>query len=86
MSGVVLLASGAPARDTSVTLLSEPATSRVISAPLGNFGRTGTDGSFTMPNVAPGSYLLRARAGAVFDPMSGQGEEALMPLSSAPRA
>ncbi|HZI80956.1 MAG TPA: hypothetical protein VFD69_15650, partial [Vicinamibacterales bacterium] len=29
-------------------------------------------------------YLLRARAGAVFDPMSGQGEEALMPLVVGP--
>ena len=84
VSGVVVLASGAPARDTTVTLLSEGGDFSVISTPLGNFGRTGTDGSFTMPNVAPGSYLLRARAGAVFDPMSGQGEEALMPLVVGP--
>ena len=67
-----------------MTLHSEGGDSRVVGTPLGNFGRTGADGTFTMPNVAPGSYVLRARAGAVFDPMSGQGEEALLPLVVGP--
>ena len=83
VSGVVVLASGAPARDTTVALLSAGDFS-VVSTPLGNFGRTGTDGGFTMPNVAPGSYRLQARAGRVFDPMGGQGEEALVPLVVGP--
>jgi hypothetical protein len=85
VSGVVVLASGAPARDTSVTLQSGGGGDfGVVSTPLGNFGRTATDGTFTMPNVAPGSYTLQARAGAVFDPMTGQGEEALLPLVVGP--
>jgi hypothetical protein len=83
VSGVVVLASGAPARDTSVTLHSE-GSGDFVSTPLGNFGRTASDGTFTMPNIAPGSYRLRARAGAVFDPMTGQGEEALLPLIVGP--
>jgi hypothetical protein len=83
VSGVVLSASGAPARDTTVSLLSE-SDFTTVSTPLGNFGRTETNGTFTLPNVAPGSYLLRARVGAVFDPASGQGEEALMPLIVGP--
>jgi hypothetical protein len=85
VSGAVVLASGAPARDTSVTLTAEGGGDfGIVSTPLGNFGRTAADGTFTMPSVAPGSYLLRARAGAVFDPITGQGEEALVPLVVGP--
>ena len=80
VSGVVLLASGVPARDTSISLTSEGGDFTSGSAPLGNFGRSGADGTFTMPNVAPGSYVLTARAGAVFDPIKGEGEEAVVPL------
>jgi hypothetical protein len=84
VSGAVVLASGAPARDTSIQLNTADGNFGVGSAPLGNFGRTGADGTFTMPNVPPGSYMLRARAGAVFDPIKGEGEEAAMPLVVGP--
>ena len=80
VSGLVLLASGVPARDTSITLTSEGGDFTAGSAPLGNYGRTGADGTFTMPNVPPGSYMLHARAGAVFDPIKGEGEETVVPL------
>jgi hypothetical protein len=80
VSGQVLLASGTPARDTSITLTSEGGDFTAGSAPLGNYGRTGADGTFTMPNVPPGSYMLHARAGAVFDPIKGEGEETVVPL------
>jgi protocatechuate 3,4-dioxygenase beta subunit len=79
VSGVVLSASGTPAQDTSVTLFSAGDRS-IIGSSLGNFGRTTANGAFAFPNVAPGSYLLRARNGAVFDPAAGQGEEALLPI------
>ena len=84
VSGVVVLASGAPARDTSIQLTTNDGHFAVGSAPLGNFGRTGADGTFTMPNVPPGNYRLQARAGAVFDPIKGEGEEALVPLVVGP--
>ena len=84
VSGAVVLVSGAPARDTMIQLTTEDGTFGAGSAPLGNFGRTGADGTFTMPNVPPGSYVLRARAGAVFDPVKGEGEEAVMPLVVGP--
>jgi hypothetical protein len=79
VSGVVLSASGTPAPDTSVTLYSAGDRS-MIGSSLGNFGRTTANGAFAFPNVAPGSYVLRARSGAVFDPAAGQGEEALLPI------
>jgi protocatechuate 3,4-dioxygenase beta subunit len=84
VSGTVVLGSGAPAADTSLMLYSERGDFPVVSTPIGNFGRTGDDGRFTMPNVAPGSYRLQARAGRVFDPINGQGEEALVPLVVGP--
>ena len=83
VSGVVLSASGTPATDASVMLLAANDLS-VIGAPLGNFGRAGAGGTFVIANVAPGTYRLQVRSGAVFDPMAGQGEEALMPLTVGP--
>jgi hypothetical protein len=86
VSGLVVLASGAPAKDTSIQLTTADGTFGVGSGPVGNFGRTGADGTFTIPNVPPGSYRLQARAGAPFDPINlkGEGEEALVPLVVGP--
>jgi hypothetical protein len=84
VSGVVVLASGAPARDTSIQLTTDDGNFGVGSGPVGNFGRTGADGAFTIPNVPPGNYKLQARAGAVFDPVKGEGEEAYVPLTVGP--
>ena len=80
VSGVVLSSTGAPAEDASLQLQSTSDIS-ITGVPLGNFGMTQPGGVFTIVNVAPGSYLLSARVGAVFNPMEGQGEEALVPIT-----
>jgi hypothetical protein len=59
IAGMVVGPTGSIANHTAVELLSGT-TMNVIKRPLGNFGMSNDDGTFTFGNVQPGSYLLRA--------------------------
>lgn len=56
VSGMVMNSAGAPA-DAFLTLTSESAE---FGVPLGTGGVTRSDGTFTLPDVAPGRYILTA--------------------------
>jgi hypothetical protein len=73
ISGVVLNAAGAPAPDVEISLLSTRDVN-VVGLPVGNFGRSGPDGTFTIVNVPPGSYVLAAfsKGGNLLDVQEGQ--------------
>ncbi len=62
VSGRVLSSTGAPLSNGRVTLMAagSPGLPR---AAFGTGGRVGADGSFTLSNVAPGSYTLMALSG-----------------------
>ncbi|HEY6510075.1 MAG TPA: carboxypeptidase-like regulatory domain-containing protein, partial [Vicinamibacterales bacterium] len=78
ISGTVLSSRG-PAEDATVRLLSTSDLS-LAGVPLGNFGMTQADGAFTIVNVAPGSYILQASAGATHGPTSEGAEDAAVPV------
>jgi hypothetical protein len=88
VSGVVLRSSGKPAEDATVSLRSDSISlgvSAQISGPppLMITGHTAPDGTFTLPNVPPGSYTLQAVAqrfepGAIFRTTAG-GTQVLEP-------
>ncbi len=79
VSGTVLSARGGPADDASVRLLNVSDFS-VVGVALGNFGMTQADGTFTIVNVVPGSYILTANAGAL-GPVSPDAEDASIPIT-----
>jgi hypothetical protein len=56
ISGLVVSASGAPA-DAFLNLVSEGSE---LGRPIGTGGVTRSDGTFTLPDVAPGRYMLKA--------------------------
>jgi len=72
VSGVVLNGSGAPA-DAFLNLVSEGSEHGV---PVGTGGVTRSDGSFTLADVAPGRYVLKASLRG-----DGPDESATMPLT-----
>jgi hypothetical protein len=61
VSGTVLGANGSPASDVEVNLRRLDNTT--VGTTVGNFGRTGPDGAFTIINVPPGPYVLSAFRG-----------------------
>ena len=63
LSGRVLSSTGGPLSNGRVTLMSADSTG-LPPAAFGAGGRVGADGTFTLSNVAPGSYTLTALSGA----------------------
>jgi hypothetical protein len=61
VAGTVLAANGSPAGDVEVNLRRLDNTT--VGTTVGNFGRTGPDGTFTIINVPPGPYVLTAMRG-----------------------
>ena len=61
VSGTVFSANGSPAGDVEVNLRRLDNTP--VGTTVGNFGRTGPDGTFTIINVPPGPYVLTAMRG-----------------------
>jgi hypothetical protein len=72
ISGVVLSASGGPA-DAFLNLVSEASE---LGVPLGVGGVTRSDGTFTLADVAPGRYILKASLRG-----DGPDESAAMPVT-----
>jgi Carboxypeptidase regulatory-like domain len=72
ISGVVLSASGGPA-NAFLNLVSE---SSELGVPIGVGGVTRSDGTFTLPDVAPGRYVLKASSRG-----DGPDESASMPIT-----
>ena len=72
ISGVVLSASGGPA-DAFLNVVSE---SSELGVPIGAGGVTRSDGTFTLADVAPGRYILKASLRG-----DGPDEAAFMPLT-----
>jgi hypothetical protein len=61
--GRVLNSAGGPLSDGRVALVAEGSAGMPLAA-FGSGGRVGEDGSFTLSNVAPGSYELMALSGS----------------------
>ena len=72
ISGVVLSGSGGPA-DAFLNLVSE---SSELGVPIGTGGVTRSDGTFTLADVAPGRYILKASLRG-----DGPDESASMPVT-----
>ena len=85
VSGMVLSANGAPAGDVEVNLRRLDNTA--VGTTVGNFGRTGPDGAFTIINVPPGPYVLTAYRGVPMHSRPASSdlgrtfEEAMVPIT-----
>lgn len=71
ISGFVMTSEGKPAGGTILSL--SPATREVVIGLETSSARTAQDGSFTINNVTPGDYLLRAEAIQVTTATQGDG-------------
>jgi hypothetical protein len=63
ITGMALDSTGAPLANGMIALNPADASAPVIGGPFAGNARTRNDGSFTMTNVAPGSYILNAISG-----------------------
>ncbi len=79
VSGTALTSEGKPMASAMVMMMSRAMMDGGVSMPLGS--QTDSNGNFTIPNVAPGEYVIQARANFGMGGDGPAAEAAMLPIT-----